>query len=1280
MERSRSGHRRAWRTRLAAAMTTGTLAAGVAVASPAALAEAADATGVGGAAHTHGAPVPTGRTDTVRLVTGDTVTVTSTADGRRTVSVTPGEGRDGLAFQTIDHDGALTVLPSDVEPLFVAGHIDPALFDVTGLVERGLDTAHADALPLLVFHPEGVSAAAAEDSVDALASLRDTEAPSFSLESIGATSMAVDDEDLGDFWEALHAPARPSARNLGATPRLWLDAPVSAQLDRSTGQVNAPAAWEAGLDGSGVRVAVLDTGADPEHPDLAGRITAAEDFTGSGGTHDAVGHGTHVAATVAGTGAGGEGGRQGMAPGAEVLVGKVLGDTGSGSTSQVIAGMEWAAEQGSDVVTMSLGSDEPSDGTDPLSLAVNELTASTDTLFVVAAGNNGAAGEGTIGSPAAADAALTVGAVDREDVLAPFSSRGPRYGDAAVKPDLTAPGVGIVAARAAGTSMGTPVDALYTAASGTSMATPHVAGAAVLLAQAHPEWDAELLKSALVSTAHTVDGAAVTEQGGGRLDVAAALAGPLVASGTVALGPFETGDGAGQAETETLRYTNTVDEPVTLRLAASLTTDDGEPLPEGAVSLAAAEVTVEPGKTAEVPLTADPTGVPHGAYYGYVTATTDDGEVVAHTTVSLVVQPPSHRLDVTITGPDGEPVTWAMPLFWGPAGFVSFRREGPGRVSAEVPEGTYLGREFGQHMGEDELPQYRMAVLPEVRVTEDTAVTLDLRVATPVEIRTPRPTDYRGWLVFQLHRELDGHAFLNTVQYPHGARLWVSPTEPVTEGSFEFASRWHLAAPLLDARVPGARDLALDPYYSSYSPLMAPGRLRQTLVAVDAGSVEEPDFSRAEGRLAVLRGEGFLWDLAEQAAEAGVAALLLVRDDDGSAVTPWHPNGDRYATPIARVTAAHGAALLERIAQRRTTVEFTGDARGSYAYDVLQVSRGHIPERVVHTVTEDNTARVRTSYARLGATDQLPTHRVAWRPYQDTTVVGPPVWAPSAWERTEYVSTGAPGTTGEAVWQRFVHYTMPWLVDAPVDGAAMRDRPRSYEVGQRVTQEWLGAVVRPAIPAGGQLVSERAGNMMTLRVPEFADAGAAAGQWSSGGTADGALYREGEHLGASDGGFGSFEVPAGEAAYRFDLTTSRSNADWTFGTRTDTSWSFTSEATSEAAPLPLLQLDYALRAGLDNAVDAGGRHTLGVSVRHQDGLAPPEGVEVRVEASYDDGESFSPAVRLRPVGGEGTAFEATIERPRDVRGDAYVTLRVTASDAAGNEVRQTVTRAYADLD
>ncbi|MFI9838762.1 S8 family serine peptidase [Nonomuraea sp. NPDC051941] len=134
--------------------------------------------------------------------------------------------------------------------------------------------------------------------------------------------------------------------------------------------------------------------------------------------------------------------------------------------------------------------DQDTPGLDPLELAVNTLSATKGTLFVIAAGNDG--GPGTVNSPGSADVALTVGAVDRDDRTAEFSSRGPRSFDHAVKPDISAPGTDIVAANLGGG---------HIAHNGTSMAAPHVAGAAAIIAQQHPDWNGERIKAALVESA-----------------------------------------------------------------------------------------------------------------------------------------------------------------------------------------------------------------------------------------------------------------------------------------------------------------------------------------------------------------------------------------------------------------------------------------------------------------------------------------------------------------------------------------------------------------------------------------------------------------------------------------------------------------------------------------------------------------------------------------------------------------------------------------------------------
>ncbi|MDN3027544.1 S8 family serine peptidase [Streptomyces sp. S.PB5] len=1218
---------------------------------------------------------PAGGSTTVRLVTGDRVTVTTSADGRRIASVQPGHGRHGVLFRTVEQNGDLTVLPSDAVDLVNSGRLDRQLFDVSALIKQRYDEAHSDALPLIIGQSGGIPAA----EVKKLSALTTNEAPARRLDSIDAQAVRVSADDLGRFWKQLASAGGTSgAARIAATPKVWLDARVDAALDRSTDQINAPALWKAGYDGKAVKVAVLDTGADQSHPDLAGRISQAKDFSGSSGTGDAFGHGTHVAATVGGSGAASGGSRKGVAPGVDLLIGKVLGDDGYGTESQVIDGMEWAASAGAKVVNMSLGADIATDGTDPMSLAVNDINARSGALFVVAAGNSGQQGPRTVGSPGAADAALTVGAVDRDDALAPFSSRGPRTGDRAVKPDVTAPGVGIVAARAAGTTMGEPVDQYYVAASGTSMATPHVTGAAALLAQAHPTWSAQRIKDALISTAHTVQGGQPTEQGGGRIDVAAAALGPVTATGTVALGPFSTGDDTGAPRTATVRYTNTSDKDVTLALTARLATTGGRDLAPGALRLDSDSVRIAPGATADVPVTADPARAGRGDYYGYLTAASADGTVKVHTTLSLVVHGPTHQLTVTTIDHNGKRVQ-ALPTIWGADGFVDYT-DGEKAV-AEVEEGTYQ-LDYSSLDTAADGQELRQVVLPEVKVTKDTSVTLDARKTTRVDIRTPRPAEQRGILNYQTYRSIDGHGLLQgTMYFDLAKRLYVSPTKAVTDGSFEFASRWQLVAPLLRAKNSGT-DLALAPYYMPNSPLFpAKGT---TLTAVDAGTMEKPDFGRARGKLAVVRNETGAdeRDVARKAARAGVRGLLMVHFSD-IAWTRWNPDEERDAVPTVRVSRSAGTALLARLKRHKTTVRFTGTARSPYLYDVMQTSRGQIPKHVVHTVSSHNSAVVKATYADNGGAPWAGEQSFAWRPYQDTAWLQYTRYVPTAFVRTEYVSAD------DTRWLHRVHHTTTFDIDTPL-AVGMNDTPRTYRAGERLEERWQGAVVRPSIPAGFAAPSVRKGNVLALRVPEFTDS--SAGHWSRllayegggvggldtkadgqrGDTAAAALYRDGVKVADADSAWTDFEVSPDPSDYRLDLTTSRADDEWAFGTRTDTSWSFHSAGTSGTTRLPLLQLDYDVPLDAHNTVHAARTHTIGLSVRAQDGLPAPRDVSLRVEVSYDDGRHWS-STRVKARG--HNTFAATVTGPSG-HGDRYVTLRATARDSAGHSVRQTVQRAY----
>jgi len=314
-----------------------------------------------------------------------------------------------------------------------------------------------------------------------------------------------------------HMMATPRAiEQLAANPdivRIYQDLPVYALLDTSAPQIGAPRLWDEGLMGEGVRIAIADTGIDPDHPDFQGRIAATSDFTGEG-AGDANGHGTHCAGIAAGSGTACAGKYRGVAPASTLYVAKLLRANGQGMMSTVMAGVEWAVDQGVHIISLSVGGPGPGDGSDALSEMCDAAVAE-GVIVVVAAGNDGPNGY-TIGSPGCARDVITIGACNDDDRIAAFSSRGPTT-DGRIKPDVVLPGVDIVAPRAAGTALGTVVDEWYTSASGTSMATPHAAGVCALLVQAHPGLTPAQAKARLMGTAIDL-GAGPYAQGRGRVD------------------------------------------------------------------------------------------------------------------------------------------------------------------------------------------------------------------------------------------------------------------------------------------------------------------------------------------------------------------------------------------------------------------------------------------------------------------------------------------------------------------------------------------------------------------------------------------------------------------------------------------------------------------------------------------------------------------------------------------------------------------------------------------
>jgi subtilisin family serine protease len=300
--------------------------------------------------------------------------------------------------------------------------------------------------------------------------------------------------------------------------RIWRDLPVHTWLDVSVPKIEVPAVWAKGLNGQGIKLAVVDTGIDPNHADFAGRIVDMANFVG-GDNVDGNGHGTHVAGISAGSGVASDGKYVGVAPAASLYIARVLDNNGSGSMSGVMAGVEWAVNQGVQVINLSLGSDGACDGTDALSTLCDAAVQQAGVVVCVAAGNAGP-GRSTVGSPGCARYVITVGASDDTDQVTNFSSRGPTS-DGRVKPDLVYPGKNIAAPQANGTQLGPVVAPGYISISGTSMATPHASGAATLLLQAKGDLTPGQVKQVMLSTTVNL-GLPPNTQGTGRANVFAA--------------------------------------------------------------------------------------------------------------------------------------------------------------------------------------------------------------------------------------------------------------------------------------------------------------------------------------------------------------------------------------------------------------------------------------------------------------------------------------------------------------------------------------------------------------------------------------------------------------------------------------------------------------------------------------------------------------------------------------------------------------------------------------
>ncbi|WP_238697042.1 S8 family serine peptidase [Streptomyces sp. E5N298] len=1223
-----------------------------------------------------------GKPLTVTLITGDKVTATQQSEGTVSVddvaSVAGAKGSVRVAIEGRD----TYVYPDAAMPYIAAGRLDRQLFNITRLIAQGYDDARASALPLIVTRSSEGASRKEQRSGRPLPGAKTT----LNLPSVRGEAVEARRSKVSVFWSALTGSGgqdalKPTARTdadsgdaarpsfSAGVDKVWLDGKAQAHLADTTAQISAPRAWNAGATGAGVRVAVLDSGADTTHPDLADRIVGSRSFVAGEDVTDRNGHGTHTASTVAGTGAASDGKERGVAPGADLLVGKVLDDNGSGPISGIIAGMEWAARtEHAKVVNMSLGTPAWHTQDDPLSQAVNQLSAETGALFVIAAGNSGNSPY-TLSAPATADTALTVGAVDASDHLADFSSVGPRMNDDALKPDLTAPGVDVLAARSQQMAWG---EGYYRTDSGTSMAAPHVAGAAVLLAQKHPTWTGQRIKDALMSTSVLTPAYSPYQAGTGRLDVGAAyLQDQVVASGSVDAGliPWSK-DHRPQPVERKITYTNTTDRPVTLHLEV----DPGDS-PTGVFALAADHVTVPARGASSVTLVADPKGRAPGRYAAQVTARFATG--VVHTAVGMSVESEKYDLTVHLKDRAGKPVSGEVEIT-GADGRTTIMWVPNGTLTSRWAPGSYTvvsTLDVEGRTGPDSLG-FAVLTVPELRLTSDRDVDLDASHIRRIKVATPKPTSvttsrldiFRSFTSSRPTPD-DGQA-LHEIFMPSAAydSLWALPSKSkVTEGSFVFTTRIRAKQTPLKITYRG-RDLDDALLVQPGSAAFRSGSTR--IEAVVAGNGAPADYAGldARGRAVIVRASDTVTPAERAAAaHAASAAMLLVVNNGEGRDGAWYGDQDQKASgpvPVASVTRDDGEELIRNVtAAGRTRLTVEAHPAPAYLYDLADYHQGGVPNDPSAATDPGSLARIDNTFASpagrkiVESREDSPAyeHWPAAYPYAvfgGTRVPPFPKEPVVPGHRTDWVSAGR-----GIKWQQY----------AAIDGWATFTDIAGYEPGSIHSEHWFGPIIRPRMVSFE--VPHRVGNGMGGMVTGFGDGGSAHSGDTGLMSRSFSLY-QGDTLLMRNGprpDFGVGDLSSQKLPYRLVVDT-KGNTDLTpYSAMTHTEWRFLSGSADDQA-IPLVQLDYSTE------LDGAGRaeRTSAFSVRPVvvgSDDARDAVTSVELEVSYDDGASWRP----QALKAGKAAWQTRLHAPARA---GYVSLRVTAKQGNGGAVSQTIHRAF----
>ncbi len=763
-----------------------------------------------------------------------------------------------------------------------------------------------------------------------------------------------------------------------------------------------------------------------------------------------------------------------------------------------------------------------------------------------------------------------------------WSTRGPRFSDFAVKPDIAAPGTDIVAARAAGTLWDYYVDDLHARLTGTSMAAPHVAGAAAVLAQRNPTWTAAELKAGLMATVKPIADSPANI-GTGLLDVGRAVTQQVRAdAGSLSFGLLEWPHT--KTFTKTITYSNASAQPVSLALQHDLGADFTVP----------ASVTVPAGGTAAVDVVLDPRKG-DGKFYGHIKAS--GGDVSLTTAVGAYVQEERRTLTVSMIGRDGKPVpdefVVLVNMSTQEASILSIV-DGAGSSRVAVGDYAVLGRI------DEKTPNYAWfapvsatEVAGRVSLTADTTVTLDARQGKQISVQLP---DSRAEV---LYREADLR-----VPFTPGK---ISGVASVIDGRVPlYGLSFGPALPELtyDSMLKGAQPLisVVDGfpvrYFESSVPL-APGD--HPLDVAERGT-------DVRGKLALVRPAGEdPYEVARAMQAAGAVAVLW------AGAVPFGFD-ERTVIPVIAVAEHHVAVTPARLTLRAIT--------GSpVSYNLYLPDKGALPFGTRH-IRHSELAEVKARYHSSGSDGSVrqrlyPVVNGVARTNGGALdeILAVPV------QRTEYYSTG-----NGLGWHQegFDNSTTTSWADL---------EPVTYAPGKKYERSNLRAVSSPRfgrpslVPwsQGGGV--ERAGDKITMRMSPFGGS-TWVEDWQLSGYGSLDLLRDGVPVGSSDIRSGEFAAPERSGKYEMKLDAVRHTSE--LSTRVRTNWEFSAATDGR---LPLLEVDYSVPVDLRNSWKAGAPMPAKFTASRQSGAGNATIRDLHAYASFDDGANWVPVKSIVPPGG-----------------------------------------------